>query len=137
MHVSGTSLNSLEFGITSKKNNDLNIIKYLKQIKKYFNRKKIKTNKIYINYSKEKEHYVYRIPISTKFSNIYNFKENIKLYYCDYKGKKLDKIFEEFKYLKEKRYFDLIDKGYTHDYTLDLLNLTSKDLYIIKYNFSI
>ncbi len=132
VHKLQNKLNTLEFGTVSHKENDSNKLNYLKQIKEYLKKRGIKTTKIKVSFDKKKNHYVYRLQLSTTYGNVHLFKEKVKLHYCRYKSLKLKKTLEEFRKLKSKRYDQLLERGYKEHTALNLLNLTARDLYIIK-----
>lgn len=129
VHKKGNQLTSLSFGIISTEEFQKNRIDYLETIRRYFNNKDIRTNKICIGPSKEK--ILFRLDISKKLENVINFQKEIKLLYCTYKNKKLDKAIKEFTKIKKEKYNRLTNRGYGAEHAMKVLNISPRLLYQI------
>lgn len=133
IHVSGKHLNTFDFAITGKPGLEENRICFLNTIKNYLADYGIKTGEILKRPIKraDKESVLYRFLFSTKFENLIHFSKHCKLNYCQYKKEKLTNTINQFKKEKNKKYQELLSRGYGAESAMNLLNLTPSALYEI------
>ena len=133
IHVSGKHLNTFDFAITGKPGLEDNRIDFLNMIKIYLANHSIKTGETSKRLIKksDREIILYRFLFSTKFENLINFSKYCKLNYCQYKKEKLTNTINQFKKEKNKKYQDLLARGYGAESAMNLLNLTPSALYEI------
>lgn len=138
IHKEGNRLDLFSFGITGTEQFAENRIVFLREIANYLNKKGITTGKISINDHKKvnrkgKPTKVYRLLISINLENVINFATLTKINYCIYKQRKLIKTIEEFCKIKQKKYQELIARGYRHESALKLLQINEAVFYIIEH----
>lgn len=101
------SPNPITIGITGRDHLKQNRIHFLEQIREYFNKKGIESNKLYISASKETN--IFNLPFRSILSNFLNFYDNISINYCKYKKIKLENTLKSWKarqVLEERKWFD-------------------------------
>ncbi len=129
VHISARKLNTLDIGIVCRKEYSENRIKFLNELKDYLEKNHV--NVCSINHSKEKENLMLRLFLSTKFENVVNFANLIRINYCGYKQKKIIDTLNQFSTLKREKYHKLISRGYGAEHAMKALNLSPATLYSI------
>jgi len=131
VHKQKNRLQTLDFGITGNIKQHENRILFLDSINKYLNSKGIKTTSVYKGKTMNPELSIYRLMISIKLENVMNFSKNIKINYCHHKREKLINAINEFMGLKNKKYHELISRGYGAEHAMKVLNISPSVLYQI------
>lgn len=139
VHISGNQLDSLSLGITGKDELAENRIFFLKSLAYYLNNKGIKTCSISINNHKKcnrkgEPTKIYRLLISTELGNIIQFVNCINMNYCFYKNDKIQNTLTHFYKIKQSKYQNLKQKGYSHKKIRNLLRLDDYSSYLMDYN---
>ncbi|MAE43097.1 hypothetical protein CMO93_04950 [Candidatus Woesearchaeota archaeon] len=135
IHKQGNKLTSLEVGITGLPHLKENRISFLKELIAYLKKNSVNTTSIYEGKSKTRDSIVFRLLIEKKMDNVILFLMNIKINYCKYKVERLYKALGKWAKLKKDKYYELIQRGYGAEYTMNLLNLTPNSLYLLLNHF--
>jgi hypothetical protein len=117
-------LNTFDIGITANEKTIDNRKHFLKEVERYLNNNGIETLTLKTRIIQIKNNSLLRLMISTKFENVFNFVNNIKINYCFYKAKKIRETLDKFTDVKYQRYKDLIQQGNTIEETTNILNLS-------------
>ncbi len=130
IHKEKNRLQTLDFGVISKKELRENRLEYLNKILGYLESRGVESTSIYEGKHSEGK-IVLRLMISTKLDNVIRFFKRIKIRYCKYKKKKLERAINEFKVLKKQKFNELLNRGYGAEHAMKVLNLTPRLLYTI------
>lgn len=131
VHKQKNRLQTLDVAITGPKEMEQNRIDFMNKIKIYIESKDVQSTSIVKQTTYNKDLFLYRLLLSTKFDNVMNFIKNIKINYCYHKKQKIITPINEFSTLKKAKYQELITRGYGAEQTMKLLNLTPRSLYVV------